>query len=296
MFADTVLTGSAAAQAPALALPAATSSATDLTFLVAIAAGLLSFLSPCVLPLVPAYLGQLTAIAVASSARGTQPSRWLALRHAAAYVAGFGLVFTVLGVTATFAAGPLVDYLPFLRQLGGVILVVLGLNLAGVLRIPAISRVWRPLDAGAAASLASATGTIALGSGVPRPTAADRMGGRLVDARRGWLASFGLGAIFAVGWTPCIGVILGGILGLAATSQSTLQGGVLLVGYTLGLGIPFLVVGALYDRAPALLRPIMRHGRIVEVVGGTLVVLIGIAMIMDWLALLPRYFQFNTAI
>src|SRR5437764_14781695 len=87
----------------------------DLTILVAVAAGLISFLSPCVLPLVPAYLGQLTAVAVAASPTASaQPSRWLALRHAAAYVAGFGAVFTLLGVTATFAAGPLVDYLPAL--------------------------------------------------------------------------------------------------------------------------------------------------------------------------------------
>src|SRR3954447_343804 len=106
-------------------------SGVDLTLAVAIAAGLISFLSPCVLPLVPAYLGQLTAVAVAANPAGGRPSRWLALRHAAAYVAGFGLVFTLLGITATFAAGPLVDYLPFLRQLGGIVLIVLGLNLAG---------------------------------------------------------------------------------------------------------------------------------------------------------------------
>ena len=98
----------------------AASSGVDLTLAVAIGAGLISFLSPCVLPLVPAYLGQLTAVAVAANPRSAWSAVALArLRHAAAYVAGFGAVFTVLGVTATFAAGPLVDYLPPLRQLGG---------------------------------------------------------------------------------------------------------------------------------------------------------------------------------
>src|SRR5882672_4807735 len=106
--------------------------AADLTLLVAFAAGVISFLSPCVLPLVPAYLGQLTAIAVAGSATG-RPSRWLAMRHALAYVAGFGAVFTVLGITATFVGGPLVDYIPALRTLGGLVLIVLGLDLAGLL-------------------------------------------------------------------------------------------------------------------------------------------------------------------
>jgi cytochrome c-type biogenesis protein len=116
----------------------------DLTILVAVAAGLLSFLSPCVLPLVPAYLGQLTTVAVASGAAdGTPPSRWLAFRHALAYVAGFGAVFTLLGVTATYVAGGISEYLPVLRQVGGIVLIILGLNLAGVLKIPRLERTWR---------------------------------------------------------------------------------------------------------------------------------------------------------
>lgn len=265
----------------------------DLTLAVAVAAGLISFLSPCVLPLVPAYLGQLTAVAVAGNAAGTPPSRWLAMRHALAFVAGFGAVFTILGVTATFVASGFAAYLPALRQVGGVLLVIMGLNLAGILRIPVLERTWRPLDAGAAGSVAGATGTVALAPpGSAGPSFGDRLGGRLVTARGGWLASLGLGAIFAVGWTPCIGVILGSILMMAADSTQVLQGGALLVAYTIGLGVPFLVIAAVYDRAPGLLRPLVRHGRAVSFVGGLLVVAIGIAMIMDWLALLPRYFQF----
>jgi cytochrome c-type biogenesis protein len=278
--------------------------AADLTLLVAFAAGVISFLSPCVLPLVPAYLGQLTAVAVAASAGDTRarPSRWTAFRHAVAYVAGFGSVFTLLGVTATFAAAGLSDYLPVLRQVGGVVLIVLGLNLAGVLRIPRLERAWRPLDAGASGSLATATGTVSLsaasagiGPGTP-PGFGERLGGRLVSSRGGWLASFGLGAIFAVGWTPCIGVILGGILGLASASQTVLQGGLLLVAYTAGLGLPFLAIALLYDRAPGLLRPLVRHGQAVSVVGGALVVLIGVAMLMDWLSLIPSWFPFLTGV
>ena len=268
---------------------------TDLTILVALAAGVISFLSPCVLPLVPAYVGQLSAIAVASAAEGAAPSRWSAMRHALAYVAGFGAVFTLLGVTATFAAGPLVDYLPALRIIGGVVLIVLGLNLAGILRIRALERNWRPLDAGAAGSLAAATNSIGFGSGGSR-SLGDRLGGRIVSARGGWLASFGLGAIFAIGWTPCIGIILGGILTMAATSTTALQGTLLLVAYTLGLGLPFLLIAAVYDRAPRLLAPLVRHGSVVALIGGLLVVVIGVAMVFDWLALFPRYFNFNTAI
>jgi cytochrome c-type biogenesis protein len=264
-------------------------SGTDVTLLVAFVGGILSFLSPCVLPLVPAYIGQLTVVAVVGRTDAT-PSRWLALRHAVAYVLGFGAVFTILGITATFVGGPLADLLPALRTVGGVVLIVMGLNLAGILRIPALDRTWRPLEAGAAGALAAQTGTVALAS----PEAADgpglgqRLGGRLVGGRRGVFASFGLGVVFAVGWSPCIGIILGGILTVAASSGTTLQGALLLVGYTLGLGVPFVLLGAIYDRAPALVRPLVRHGRVVSLIGGLLVATIGVFMVMDWLSVLSR--------
>jgi cytochrome c-type biogenesis protein len=270
---------------------------TDLTILLALGGGLLSFLSPCVLPLVPAYLGQLSAIAVART-EATAPDRWLAMRHAMAFVLGFTTLFTVLGVTATYLTQGLVDVLPAMRVVGGAALIVLGLNLAGILRIPALERTWRPLDAGAAGSLATTTGSIALGSTTSAggPSLGDRLGGRLVGTQGGWLASFGLGAIFAVGWTPCIGIILGGILTMAATSGTVLQGAILLVAYCLGLGVPFVAIALVYDRAPGLLRPLVQHGRTVALIGGLLVTAIGVAMVLDLLRLLPRYFTFLTAI
>jgi cytochrome c-type biogenesis protein len=278
-------------------------SGTDLTILVAVLAGVVSFLSPCVLPLVPAYLGQLTAVAVAGSAAAghTGPSRWLAVRHAIAYVLGFGAVFTVLGATATFAASGFVDYLPALRVIGGLILIVMGLSLAGILRIPVLERSWRPLDAGAAGSLATATGGIALaapGGTSPdaRPAMSDRLGARMVDPRGGWLASFGLGAIFAVGWTPCIGIILSGILTMAVSTGTVLQGTILLAAFTLGLGLPFIAIAVVYDRAPGILRPLVKHGKAVSLVGGLLVAFIGLAMVLDWLSLLPRFFNFTTLV
>ena len=263
----------------------------DYTILVALAAGVISFLSPCVLPLVPAYLGQLTAVALAAR-QGGSPSRWAAMRHAAAYVAGFGTVFTLLGITAAFAGGAIADYIGALRFWGGAILVFMGLSLAGIIRIPILERTWRPLDAGAAAGLTSMTGGMTLapaGGGV-----GGRVGSRLVGSKAGLGAAFALGAIFAVGWTPCIGVILGGILTMAASSGTTLQGAVLLVAYTAGLGVPFLLIALFYDRAPGLMRPLVRHGRLVSLIGGLLVVAIGLAMMFDLLVLLPRFFQFTS--
>jgi cytochrome c-type biogenesis protein len=274
------------------------SSGLNLSVAVALSAGIISFLSPCVLPLVPAYLGQLTAVAVAGREAGAGPSRWVALRHAATYVAGFGLVFTLLGVTATFAGGGLFRVLPQLRQIGGIVLIVMGLSLAGILRIGVLERVWRPLQAGGSAALATTSGTIAFGSpgAEPGPSRLDRLGGRLVGRRGGYAASFGLGAVFAIGWTPCLGIVLSAILNMASAQETVLQGGILLLAYTIGLGVPFLVLGLLYDCAPAILAPLARHGRVVSLVGGVLVVAIGVAMLMDWLILLLRFFNFYSLV
>jgi cytochrome c-type biogenesis protein len=268
---------------------------TDYTFLVAMAAGLISFLSPCVLPLVPAYLGQLTAVAVAANGSIDRPSRWAAVKHAVAFVAGFGTVFTLLGITAAFAGGAIADYMQPLRVIGGGILVIMGLSLAGIIHIGFLERTWRPLDAGASAGLTATTGgmTIAPAGGGGM---GGRMGTKLVGGRSGFGAAFTLGSVFAIGWTPCIGAILGGILTMAATSEGKVQGALLLVGYTLGLGIPFIVIAAFYDRSRTFVRFLVRHGRIVSLVGGLLVVAIGLAMMFDWLVLLPRYFQFVPAV
>ena len=196
----------------------------ELTIALALGAGLLSFLSPCVLPLVPAYVGQLSAVAVVGRAEGA-PSRWLAVRHAIAYVVGFGAVFTVLGITATYAAGPLVrlpaDPPPGRRRpahraraesRGRAAHPGAGPHVA------ARSRPARrpPSPARRARSPSRRPREPARGTGA---RFGDRLGGRIVGARGGWLASFGLGAIFAIGWTPCVGVILGGILTLAASER-----------------------------------------------------------------------------
>ena len=208
----------------------------DLTLGAALLAGLISFLSPCVLPVVPAYLGQLGIVATANcvpvtstsfaaagtmslggigSGSGSPPasparSGWRAMPNAFAFVLGFTLVFTILGVAVYMAAGPLRDNLDLMRQIGGVILILLGLNLMGVLRIQRLARSWKPLEK----------------FGVERPGA----------RRGGVVGGFALGSVFAVGWTPCIGPTLGAILTMAAVGTSPQVVG-LLVAYSIGLGI-----------------------------------------------------------
>lgn len=262
----------------------------DYTVLGAVIAGLISFVSPCVLPLVPAYLGQLTAVAVAAQGPDGRPSRWTAVRHALLYVAGFGLVFTFLGVTATFAGGALYDYMREIRVVAGALLVVLGLSMAGILRVGILERTWRPLDAGAAQGLTSMGGTLSLATA--ETGAAGRLGNRLVSGRAGYGTSFALGTIFALGWTPCIGAFLGYVLTEAAQASNKLGGGILLLAYTAGLGIPFILVAAFYDRARGPMRFLVRHGRAVSVVGGLVIAVFGVAMMLDVLTVFSQYASF----
>ncbi len=281
----------------------------DLTLAAALLAGLLSFLSPCVLPVVPAYLGQLGAVSVGGSASnvggsasnggdsaGSAPfaaamapsrsavvagdiaaarvvgsrvaaSRWLVMRHAIAFVVGFGGVFTILGVSATYAGGVLAPDLPLLRQAGGIVLIVLGLHLAGLLPIGFLARTWRPLQ-----------------SAGPTP---------LDGARRSPFGALGLGAIFALGWTPCIGPTLGAILGLAALGPSA-QAGLLFVAYSTGLGIPFILLALAFDQSAGLVRTLRRHARAIELAGGGLVALIGLSLVFDWLGWFSAQFSYLT--
>jgi cytochrome c-type biogenesis protein len=260
----------------------------DLTLGAALFAGLVSFLSPCVLPVVPAYLGQLGVIAASgplapavtplvpaaasSGAPGTPTdvapsplSGWRAMPNAIAFVAGFTVVFTILGATVYVVASPLRGDLPLLRQIGGVVLIVLGLNLMGVLRWRRLARTWKPLE---------------------------RFGEPAPGVRRGGvIGGFALGAAFGIGWTPCIGLTLSAILTLAAMGTSP-QVVSLLVAYSLGLGVPFLLLAFAVDRAPLVTRPLLRYSRQIEIVGGALVVVLGVALIFDWLGWFARSLTF----
>jgi cytochrome c-type biogenesis protein len=270
----------------------------DLTLGAALLAGLLSFLSPCVLPVVPAYLGQLGILAVSNPLAATSPgllaagamasagspvgagsspapvnqptmakpsSGWRAMPNAFAFVLGFSVVFTVLGVAAYFVAGPLRDNLPLLRQVGGIVLIILGLNLMGVLRLRTLARSWKPLE---------------------------RFGGERPGVRRGGVVGgFALGSVFAIGWTPCIGPTLGAILTMAAVGTSPQVVG-LLVAYSIGLGIPFILMALAVDRAPLITRPLLRYSRQIEIAGGALIVFLGLALIFDWLGMFARTFSF----
>ncbi len=268
-------------------------------FAFAFAAGLLSFLSPCVLPLVPAYLAHLTGTA-ASAQDPARVSRRRMVTHAATFVAGFTAVFVTLGASAGLIgalfsgdnAYIIRDHQRLLGEIGGVFLIIMGLNLIGVIRVPLLYRTYTLETATARAPAAAAVaggGTAALAmSGVP----AARRG-----ALPGWVAgvdyakSFGVGSAFAIGWTPCIGPVLGAILTWSAQSASVARGTYLLLVYSLGLGVPFIITGLAVVPITSSLRRVRGLMPAVEIATGVLVIFVGILLFTGNLAMFNTYFS-----
>jgi cytochrome c-type biogenesis protein len=208
------------------------------TVTAAFVAGLLSFLSPCVFPLVPIYIGYMTGT-VSSQER----LRLTTLAHAGFFVLGFGAVFIVLGAAAGLLGSIIYPALPYITKVGGGILIILGLHLTGLVAIPFLNMEKR----------------LELGQQV----------------RKGYWSSALVGVIFAAGWTPCVGPVLAAILLLAADSQTVIQGALLLGVYALGLGLPFLLVGGLLDALSPTLRRLSRYLRVLQIIGGLLLIIMG---------------------
>jgi cytochrome c-type biogenesis protein len=236
--------------------------------LLAFAAGIVSFASPCCLPLVPAYVGYIVGTAPDDAAR----RRLVALRQALAFVAGFSVVFVALWASVGLVGYLLRDYVGLLRQLGGALLVFMGLHVAGVINVAALYREVR-LPVGPAA-------TAGMGFGQAAP----------VTPSYGRSAL--LGVVFAAGWTPCIGPILGGIIGLASVSASVAEGTVLLVAYATGLAIPFVLVAMGATAVSDRLGWLRDHHHAVSIVTGAMLLAVGFLMITNTFArlsgLLPQ--------
>ena len=212
----------------------------------AFVAGLLSFLSPCVLPLVPSYVTFVTGMTLDElTARGRHAARRHATLHALLFVLGFTLVFVALGATATALGAALRRALPLLQQLGGVVIAGFGLSLLGVLRVPSLMRERRV---------------------------------HLASKPAGIAGSLLVGVAFGAGWTPCIGPVLASILLYAGMEATMTRGMLLLVAYSLGLGIPFLVAAVGFNWYLAGARRVMRWLRPLELGAGALLVVMGVLL------------------
>lgn len=219
---------------------------------VAFAAGVLSFLSPCVLPLIPTYAGIVTGLSMSelgdSSPAARRRARKATFQNGLLFVAGFSLVFIALGASATLLGSLLMDYRVWIARVGGVILAILGLHLLGLLKIPFADRTVR-LDI------------------ANRPT--------------GRIGIFLIGIAFGAGWTPCIGPALAGILTLAATNASVGEGVGLLAIYSLGLAIPFLLATAALDRFMVGSSRLRRWMPRLQQASGVLILLVAFILLTD---------------
>ena len=223
---------------------------TNITLGLAFLAGLASFLSPCVFSLVPAYIGYLGGRA--AGGEDSPAHRWVTFTHGLAFVLGFSVVFIIFGVAASFLGGLLFDVRFWLAKIGGVIVVIFGLHMIGVFRIPFLNYDLRVHSQ--------------------------------VDSRWGYISSALMGVFFSAGWSPCIGPVLGAILTLAMNGGSVLLGVKLLSAYSAGLAIPFLIAALGIGWVSAVLRKYSKAMRIVEIVMGVLLVIVGVMLFLGTFA------------
>lgn len=217
----------------------------NITLGLAFLAGLASFLSPCVFSLVPAYVGYLGGRTAASSVGGKQ-DRWTPLSHGFAFVLGFSLVFILLGVATSALSVALFSLRIWLARIGGIVVVIFGLHMTGILRIPFLEYDLRPQSA--------------------------------PDRSRGYVASLLMGVFFSAGWSPCVGPVLGAILTLALNGGSVLLGAQLLTAYSAGLAIPFLVASTQIGLVTMVIRRYGKLMRYVEVAMGVILIVVGVLL------------------
>lgn len=219
-------------------------------------AGLASFLSPCVFSLVPAYIGYLGGRTAGMQGNGKN-DKIVALLHGMAFVIGFSTVFILLGVAASAIGGLLYDVRTWVAKIGGIVVVIFGLHMVGIIRIPFLEYDFRH-------------------QGEP-------------NNRRGFIASFMMGVFFSAGWSPCVGPVLGAILTLALNDGSISQGVVLLSAYSLGLAIPFLIAAVGIGWVTTILRRYGKTMRFVEIGMGIVLIIVGAMLFLGTFEQIARF-------
>lgn len=227
----------------------------NITLLAAFFAGLLSFISPCVLPLIPVYLGYLSGSTLTGN---TPPPRKLVFSHALLFVGGFTFIFVVVfGIPAGFLGGLLGTFSQYLVWVGGIIMILFGLHTIGFITIP-LFNMQKRLEYGQ-------------------------------NQAPGYVRSTIIGMTFAAGWTPCIGPLLGAILTLAIQGQNVEKAMFYLFVYSMGLAIPFLVTAWMLTTATRRLKLLHQHMQLIERVSGIFLILIGVLLVTGTMTILNTY-------
>lgn len=227
-------------------------------FLVTFLEGIVTFISPCILPMIPIYVAYFAGGAETASTQGAE-TKGRAFVCALGFVAGFTVLFTLLGAFAGTVGAFFVEHQTVLNIVCGAIVIVLGLNYLGVLRIPALQKTLKP-------------------------------GSRVIP--KSFWSSMAFGIVFAIGWTPCVGAFLGSALSLAASSAHLATGIALLLCYSIGLGVPFLVVAVLIEQLEGAFSWVKSHYTVIDRICGALLVAIGILMATGLLGLWLRLLSF----
>ncbi len=224
----------------------------DISFIAAVTAGLLSFFSPCILPLIPSYLSYLVGDYAKSKERNTNLSLIIT---SLSFIIGFTLIFILMGLSATFLGNFLIRNQRILSSLGGIIIIIFGLHLTGIIEISYFYREKKL---------------------------------KLPVYLKGNYKAFAMGIILALGWTPCIGPILSSILIAASTRTNIFSGGLLLFFYALGLGIPFFITALFMDYLLPKFKAFNKHLPVVNTVTGVLLILFGILMLTGYIEVINR--------
>ncbi len=219
---------------------------------IAFTAGLLSFLSPCVLPLIPSYITFITGMGFEDVTR----SRRTTVVHALLFILGFTMIFVALGLTATALGAMLLGYRDWITRIGGVLIIIFGLYMLGVLNFGAMARDTRV---------------------------------HLSDKPLGYLGTVLVGIAFGAGWTPCLGPIIGAILTYASTTGEMARGATLLATYSLGLAVPFLLSAVAIERFLAAFKRFRKHMGVVNRISGVLLIIVGVLMLTNWFVVLAGY-------
>lgn len=230
----------------------------NITFIGAFIAGLLSFLSPCVFPLIPSYITYITGLSFADlqAEHPTHKVRQQTIIHSLLFIAGFTVVFVLLGASATFIGSFLDQYRDVVRKVGGILILTFGIHITGLIPIKML------------------------------------LGEKRVTVHRkpaGYAGSFLVGLAFAAGWTPCIGPILGSILAVATTEETVYHGIALLLIYSLGLGLPFFLASLAMHQFLVFFNRFKKYIRIFEIITGVFLIIVGVLIFTNYLAVLAKY-------
>ena len=230
----------------------------NISVFVAFSAGLISFLSPCILPLIPSYLAFITGVSVEelTIVDNLKQVRLKVIAHSLMFILGFSLIFVALGASATFVSKFLSRNIRWFEIVGGVLIILFGLHFTGIFRLRFLDREKKF---------------------------------HLKKKPLGYLGTVLVGMAFGAGWTPCVGPILGSILTMAATTQNIIKGIVLLAFYSLGIALPFFISGLILHKFFEYFQSIRKYFKVITTVGGILLIIVGILLISGYFSAMSSY-------